>query len=72
MNKYYGIFGIGGCGRGIMPLARDQLASAPGAHLVFVDDGGDGTPVNGHDVLTLEQFAAARANLVTNLQMPQA
>jgi sugar O-acyltransferase (sialic acid O-acetyltransferase NeuD family) len=61
MSKLYGIFGIGGCGRGIMPLAREQLAADPLARLVFVDDGGDGAPVNGHDVLTLEQFCASPA-----------
>ena len=62
MTKLYGIFGTGGCGRGIMPLAREQLASDAGARLVFVDDGTDRSSVNGHDVLTLEQFAAATAD----------
>ena len=39
--KRYAIFGASGCGRGVMPLARQQLqpALASGeADLVFVDD----------------------------------
>jgi sugar O-acyltransferase (sialic acid O-acetyltransferase NeuD family) len=62
MTSLFGIFGIGGCGRGILPLAREQLRSLPDARLVFVDDCGAGQSVNGHDVLTLDQFAAAPAS----------
>lgn len=59
MTSLFGIFGVGGCGRGVLPLAREQLGGRPGARLVFVDDSASGQSVNGHDVLTLEQFAAA-------------
>jgi sugar O-acyltransferase (sialic acid O-acetyltransferase NeuD family) len=62
MTKLFGIFGIGGCGRGIMPLAREQLRSLPDARLVFVDDSGAGQSVNGHEVLSLEQFVSAPAS----------
>ena len=61
MTDLFGIFGIGGCGRGIMPLAREQLRSLPDARLVFVDDSGAGQSVNGHEVLSLEQFVTAPA-----------
>ena len=61
MTRLYGIYGIGGCGRGILPLAREQLRGSDDAQLVFVDDSTTGEQVNGHDVLTLEQFMAADA-----------
>jgi sugar O-acyltransferase (sialic acid O-acetyltransferase NeuD family) len=49
-----GVYGAGGCGRGILPIVREQLAA--GDRLVFVDDGAVG-PINGQEVLTLEDFA---------------
>ena len=61
MTNLFGIFGIGGCGRGIMPLAREQLGSRPDVRLVFVDDEGAGQQVNGHEVLSLDEFASAPA-----------
>ena len=62
MTHLYGVFGIGGCGRGIMPLARAQLRSVPDARLVFVDDQGAGQEVNSHEVLSLDEFASAPAS----------
>lgn len=62
MTSLYGIYGIGGCGRGIMPLAREQLGTPPDTRLVFLDDQGAGQTVNGHDVLSLEQFASTPAD----------
>ena len=62
MTNLYGVFGIGGCGRGIMPLARQQLRSVPDARLVFVDDDGARREVNGHVVLSLDQFVSAPAD----------
>jgi sugar O-acyltransferase (sialic acid O-acetyltransferase NeuD family) len=61
MTRLFGIFGIGGCGRGIMPLARGQLGSYPNVQLVFVDDAATGQQINGHEVLSLEEFASAPA-----------
>ena len=60
MTRLFGIYGVGGCGRGILPLAREQVGS--GARLVFVDDGAAGRPVNGHEVLSLDQFRDASAD----------
>jgi sugar O-acyltransferase (sialic acid O-acetyltransferase NeuD family) len=57
--KLLGIYGAGGCGRGILPLARDQLATEDDCQLVFIDDGAAGTTINGHEVLSFDQFAAA-------------
>lgn len=62
MTSLFGIFGIGGCGRGIMPLAREQLGSQPDLRLVFLDDEGAGQSVNGHEVLSLEQFVSTPAS----------
>lgn len=61
MTALYGIFGIGGCGRGIMPLVREQLRSQPDAQRVFLDDAATGQAINGVDVLTLEEFMAVPA-----------
>lgn len=55
MKATHGIFGVGGCGRGIIPLAKAQLAGAA-ARVVFVDDSAAGQVVNGHPVLSLTEF----------------
>jgi sugar O-acyltransferase (sialic acid O-acetyltransferase NeuD family) len=62
MTSLYGIYGVGGCGRGILPVAREQFGSQPNTRLVFVDDEAAGESVNGYDVLTLDQFMATPAS----------
>jgi len=59
----YGIYGAAGCGRSILPVARDQLArqNTDSGRLVFIDDGYDTDSVNGQRVLTHSQFAAEPA-----------
>jgi sugar O-acyltransferase (sialic acid O-acetyltransferase NeuD family) len=52
----FAIFGASGCGRGVMPLAREQLAARRDIRLVFVDDGKAGQVINGHDVLSLDAY----------------
>jgi sugar O-acyltransferase (sialic acid O-acetyltransferase NeuD family) len=52
-----GVLGAGGCGRGILPLVRDQIG--PDDEAVFVDDADVGSLVNGTRVMTLDAFAAA-------------
>ena len=57
--KRYAIFGASGCGKGVMPLLRQQLASqlAEGkADLVFVDDCPPAAEMNGHRVITYAQW----------------
>ena len=49
-----GIFGAGGCGRGIMPLARAQY---PNRLLVFVEDVPHADTCNGHPLVALSDFA---------------
>ena len=63
--KRCAIFGVSGCGRGVMPLARQQLQPAMNngeADLVFVDDNPPATQVNGHRVLTYAQWIAEPAS----------
>jgi sugar O-acyltransferase (sialic acid O-acetyltransferase NeuD family) len=61
MNKY-AVFGASGCGRGILPLLRTQLSkeSSP-CDLVFVDDNPPAPSLNGHRVLSYEQWLAEPA-----------
>lgn len=58
MSAIYGIYGASGCGRGVMPVARAQLAGrlAHDDELVFVDDQEARSHVNGYRVLRYEQF----------------
>lgn len=63
--KRCAIFGASGCGRGVMPLARQQLQSALSnseVDLVFVDDNPPATHLNGHRVLTYAQWMAEPAS----------
>lgn len=59
----FGIFGASGCGRGIMPLARQQLAAEGWevAQLVFVDDAPQAAVVNGHRIMRYDEFLAIPA-----------
>lgn len=60
MKKLYGVYGASGCGRGIMPLLRAQVAGE-GAELVFIDDAPLADRVNGHMVWSWDQFCTAPA-----------
>lgn len=59
----FGVFGAGGCGRGVMPLARQQLAQVGVGldQLVFVDDAPESPMLNGQRLLTYAQFLAVPA-----------
>ena len=59
----YAVYGASGCGRSIMPLARQQLALAgvPADRLVFVDDAPGSALVNGQRLMTYAHFLAAPA-----------
>jgi sugar O-acyltransferase (sialic acid O-acetyltransferase NeuD family) len=56
--KRYAVYGASGCGRGILPLVRRQLADSGSGtwDLVFVDDSPSAPVVNGHRVLRYEQW----------------
>lgn len=61
--KRFGIFGASGCGRGVMPLARQHLEHTEfhSWELVFVDDNPPAPKLNGHRVLTYAQWLAEPA-----------
>ena len=56
--KRFAIYGASGCGRGVMPLARQQLQQSEGPlwELVFVDDEPPAPVLNGHRVLTYAEW----------------
>lgn len=60
MKRLIGIYGAGGCGRGIMPLAR-SLPLAMEARLVFIDDHAVCGEINGHEVMPFAAFVGADA-----------
>lgn len=61
--RRFAIFGAGGCGRGVMPLASQQLQQTETQpwDLVFVDDNPAAAQLNGHRVLTYAQWLAEPA-----------
>lgn len=63
IGALYGVFGKGGCGRSVMPLARRMLAQelVDIDRLVFVDDAADGGRINGHRTLTYAEFLVEAA-----------
>ncbi|WP_068804601.1 acetyltransferase [Thauera phenolivorans] len=63
-DALYCVYGASGCGRGIMPLAREQARALGMAadRLVFVDDAAQpGQVLNGQRVLSYEAFMAEPA-----------
>lgn len=64
-EQLFGIYGASGCGRGIMPLAREMLLKQGVSldRLVFIDDG-DNNPqsINGHQILKYTDFLAIDAS----------
>ena len=63
--KRFAIFGANGCGRGVLPLVRQQLQvalAAGDADLVFVDDHPPAHEVNGQRVLTYAQWLSEPAS----------
>ena len=59
----FAVFGASGCGRGVMPLARQQLQGmAEPWELVYVDDQPPAEQLNGHRVLTYAQWLAEPAS----------
>ncbi len=60
--RLFGLYGAGGFGREVMPLARRQLEAMGGAwEAVFVVDGAAPERINGHRVLGFEAFRALAA-----------
>ena len=62
-SALYAIYGASGCGRGVMPLARDQLRRQciPCDRLVFVDDNPESALVNNQRVIRYAEFITVEA-----------
>lgn len=61
----YGIYGASGCGRGIMPLAREWVLKQEISldRLVFIDDGiHNPESINGHRIVKYTDFLALEAS----------
>ena len=56
MIALFGVFGVGGCARGVMPLVRSSMRLSE-ARAVFVDRVSS-DPVNGHEVMSEAAFLA--------------
>lgn len=57
--KQVAIYGASGCGRGVLPLAREQWNALGEPYvLVFVDDDPPAPMLNGHPVLTYAEWLA--------------
>ncbi|MCL5043061.1 MAG: acetyltransferase [Gammaproteobacteria bacterium] len=61
MSKIYGVFGASGFGREVMPVLRAQFSQESQSAFVFVDDNPIADEINGHRVLTFDQFVADQA-----------
>ena len=63
MTKLYAIYGASGCGRSLMPVARQQLARQQDAsEIVFIDDAfAQQSAVNGHRAMNYRAFKAEPA-----------
>src|SRR5690606_20389306 len=62
--KYlYAVYGASGFGRGVMPIAREQLIAenAENYELVFIDDGEVQDQINNHQVYSFEAFLELKA-----------
>jgi sugar O-acyltransferase (sialic acid O-acetyltransferase NeuD family) len=61
MSELIGIYGAGGCGRGIMPIIRDVYATGD-CRVLFIDSSLAATVVNGVEVVDWETFCAMPAS----------
>ncbi len=62
-NHLYGVYGASGFGREIMPLVRAQLMAigVSSESIVFIDDAAVSNTINGHAVITFDEFVATEA-----------
>ncbi len=63
-QQLFAVYGVGGCGRSVMPLAREQLRQhgINDDRLVFVDDHSELPMVNGQRVVRYADFLALEAS----------
>jgi sugar O-acyltransferase (sialic acid O-acetyltransferase NeuD family) len=65
MKRQIGVYGASGFGREVVPIVRQQLEQSKDQHyeLVFVDDKPVRRHLNGHRVLTYEEWLAERVEV---------
>jgi len=63
ISRLYGVYGVGGCGRSVMPLAYQQIQKKceENTDIVFIDDNFDGRSANGYPVISFDDFVAVDA-----------
>jgi sugar O-acyltransferase (sialic acid O-acetyltransferase NeuD family) len=73
MTQIIGVFGAGGCGRGLLPLLRDTILE-PSSKLIFIDDSAKSETLNGQAIVTWEDFIktpATSRSVVLAVSHPQ-
>lgn len=58
MQQLIGVYGASGFGKQVMPLVKAQYPHLVKQNFVFIDDGSSLKELNGHKVLTYEEFLA--------------
>ena len=61
MRRLFAVYGAGGCGRGIMPLLREERGDSE-TEFVFIDDEAEASSVNDHDIWSWERFLGEAAD----------
>ena len=56
MSQLLGVYGASGFGRQIMPLVKLQYSDLDSSCFVFIDDNSESIELNGHKVLTYDEF----------------
>jgi sugar O-acyltransferase (sialic acid O-acetyltransferase NeuD family) len=59
LMQMFGVFGVGGFGREVMPLVKSMVGESQGStstRLFFVDDYSEKKDINGYPVLTFDEF----------------
>lgn len=61
MNKFYAVYGASGCGRSLMPIARECITT--GETIYFIDDAlTSEQQINGHKVINYDAFKAIKSD----------
>jgi sugar O-acyltransferase (sialic acid O-acetyltransferase NeuD family) len=62
-NALYAVYGVSGFGREVMPVARRQpeVEGVAADQIVFIDDAGNASQVNGSTVVNFEEFMGMTA-----------
>jgi sugar O-acyltransferase (sialic acid O-acetyltransferase NeuD family) len=61
MNRLVGVYGASGFGREVMPIVREQYSEAE-SEFVFIDDASEERYLNGHRVMTYEEYLESSSN----------